>query len=175
MVEPEIRTRPSMNLEVDNSSLGISLVISNLHPRLFLCETRLEEFFQSVLSLYPNGPQGDLSIVFMEREAHNKLHGEFLNDYRQTDVITFPPDPEEGMAGEICVSVEQADEESRARAIPFAREMSLYLIHGWLHLVGFDDIEKVEQQQMRFEEERSLQYVNKLGVWPDFSLAPAAS
>ena len=79
------------------------------------------------------------------------------------------------MAGEICVSVEQADEESRARAIPFAREMSLYLIHGWLHLVGFDDIEKVEQQQMRFEEERSLQYVNKLGVWPDFSLAPAAS
>mgnify|MGYP001022490364 FL=1 len=111
----------------------------------------------------------------MERDVHNKLHGEFLNDYRPTDVITFPPDSEEGMAGEICVSVDQAMEESISRQISFVRELSLYLVHGWLHLVGFDDIEKVERQQMRIEEERSLTHVENLDFWPDFVLAPNPS
>ena len=39
------------------------------------------------------------------------------------------------MAGEICVSVEQAWR-SHSRDIPFIDEISLYLIHGWLHLVA---------------------------------------
>ena len=137
----------------------------------FLFRRRLEAFFQSIFSLYPQGPTGDLSVVFMERSSHNKLHGEFLNDYRPTDVITFPPDPAEQMAGEICVSVEQAWDESLSRDLPFPRELSLYLIHGWLHLVGFDDIEKVERKQMRFEEERCLKHIEEQDCWPDFVLA----
>ena len=111
----------------------------------------------------------------MERAEHNQLHGEFLKDFRPTDVITFPSDPNENIAGEICISVDQAWEESISRKIPFVEELSLYLIHGWLHLVGFDDIEKVERIQMRFEEERSLRHIEKQGVWPDFVLAPADS
>lgn len=165
----------SMNLDAKPSSFEISFAISNLHSRLSFTEKSLRQFFQSIFPLYPNGPKGDLSLVFMERDMHNKLHGEFLNDYRPTDVITFPPDSEERMAGEICVSVEQAMEESIKREIPFVRELSLYLIHGWLHLVGFDDIEKVERQQMRLEEERSLTHIEKLNLWPDFVLAPVAS
>ena len=128
-------------------------------------------FFQSIFSLYPQGPAGDLSVVFMERSLHNKLHGEFLNDYRPTDVITFPPDPSEQIAGEICVSVEQAWDEAISRDLPFHRELSLYLIHGWLHLVGFDDIERVERKQMRFEEERSLKHIEDQDCLPDFVLA----
>lgn len=165
----------SMNLKANPPSLEISFAISNLHPRLKFSEETVARFFESIFPLYPNGPKGDLSLVFMERDVHNKLHGEFLNDYRPTDVITFPPDSEEGMAGEICVSVDQAMEESISRQISFVRELSLYLVHGWLHLVGFDDIEKVERQQMRIEEERSLTHVGNLDLWPDFVLAPNPS
>ena len=75
------------------------------------------------------------------------------------------------MAGEICVSVEQAWDEALSRDLPFHRELSLYLIHGWLHLVGFDDIERVERKQMRFEEERSLKHIEDQDCWPDFVLA----
>ena len=161
----------SMNT-LNNSAEGkTTLSISNLNPCLSFSRRRLEAFFQSIFSLYPQGPTGDLSVVFMERSSHNKLHGEFLNDYRPTDVITFPPDPAEQMAGEICVSVEQAWDESLSRDLPFPRELSLYLIHGWLHLVGFDDIEKVERKQMRFEEERCLKQIEEQDCWPDFVLA----
>lgn len=148
-----------------------TLSISNLNPCLSFSKRRLDIFFQSMFSLYPQGPAGDLSVVFMERSLHNKLHGEFLNDYRPTDVITFPPDPSEQMAGEICVSVEQAWDEAISRDLPFHRELSLYLIHGWLHLVGFDDIERVERKQMRFEEERSLKHIEDQDCLPDFVLA----
>ena len=172
MEKEEKATRHSMNSQAKLSSNEVSLSFANLHPRLSFSDERLEAFFQAIFSLYPQGPTGELSLVFMERSAHNKLHGEFLKDFRPTDVITFPADSEENMAGEICISVDQAWEESLARGIPFVQELSLYLIHGWLHLVGFDDLEKVERQQMRFEEERSLNHIEKMDVWPDFILAP---
>ncbi len=157
--------QPNVNLR------GVSFAFSKLHSGLSFSEASVERFFNDIFTLYPLGPQGELSLVFMERSAHNKLHGEFLKDFRPTDVITFPADPEENMAGEICVSVDQAWEESVSRNIPFFKELSLYLVHGWLHLVGFDDLEKVERQQMRFEEERCLKHIEKLDAWPDFELA----
>lgn len=161
-----------MNGKVDINLVDITFAFSNLHPRLSYTEKSLEIFFESFFRLYTNGPRGVLSVVFMERSAHNKLHGQFLNDYRPTDVITFPHDPEENMAGEICVSVEQAWEESISRDIPFIDEISLYLIHGWLHLIGFDDLEKVERKQMRLEEQKCLEQVRKINSWADFKLAP---
>ena len=164
-----------MNPPPQVDSKEVSLVFSRLHSGLSFSEQSVELFFKVIFSLYPQGPVGELSLVFMERNAHNKLHGEFLNDFRPTDVITFPPDPEEHMAGEICVSVDQAFEESNSRKIPFCKELSLYLIHGWLHLVGFDDLERVERQQMRFEEERCMNHIEKLNAWPDFKLAPNES
>ena len=42
-------------------------------------------FFPFMINL-----QDVLSVVFMEQDTHNQLHGEFLNDFRPTDVITFP-------------------------------------------------------------------------------------
>jgi len=41
-----------------------------------------------------------------------------------------------------------------------------------LHLVGFDDLEKVDREVMRLEEQRVIDRVKKLSAWPDFRLAP---
>ena len=152
----------------------VSFAFSNLHPRLSFSESKVKTFFQALFTLYPQGPRANFRS-FSWSELYNQLHGEFLQDFRPTDVITFPSDPDENMAGEICISVDQAWEESVLRKIPFVKELSLYLIHGWLHLVGFDDIEKVERKQMRFEEERSLKHIEKMKAWPDFILAPIDS
>lgn len=163
-----------MNPRTENCpELQLSLEFNNLHPRLSYSDLKLRSFFESICSLYSGCPAGVLSIVFMERERHNRLHGQFLNDFRPTDVITFPTDPDEGLAGEICVSVDQAQEESITRKIPFCHELALYLIHGWLHLVGFDDLEKFERQLMRNEEQRCLHLIRKSNLWPDFNLAPS--
>ena len=95
-----------------------------------------------------------------------------MKTYRPTDVITFPSDTENGLAGEICVSVDQAKEEAKNRKLSFEYELGLYLIHGWLHLVGFDDLDTVDREIMRMEEQRVIDHVKKLDAWPDFRLAP---
>jgi len=132
----------------------------------------LRSFFQAVFSLHQHNLSGELSIVFMGRDSHNQLHGKYLRDFRPTDVITFPADQENDLAGEICVSVDQAIEESESRCISFSEELGLYLIHGWLHIVGFDDLENVDREIMRLEEQRVIDHIKKLSLWPDFRLAP---
>ena len=154
-----------------SKGLAPEIECANQYHGLEFKLVRLRKFFQAVFSLHHHNLVGELSIVFMDREAHNQLHGKYLKDFRPTDVITFPADQENELAGEICVSVDQAIDESRSREIPIKEELSLYLIHGWLHIIGFDDLEQIDREVMRLEEQRVMGYIKKLSLWPDFRLA----
>ena len=98
-------------------------------------------------------PAGELSLAFLQAEAHCQLHADFLNDPSPTDVITFPGDPDEDMAGEICVSIDTAHSYAEQQGVDFSKEMTLYLVHGWLHLAGFDDTCEKKREVMKKEEQ----------------------
>ena len=150
----------------------ITIECNNLYPTLFFEEEKLTTFFQRIFLIHEHNPKGVLSIAFLNKAEHSKIHGDFLQDYRPTDVITFPADLENEMVGEICVSVDQAIEEAQSRNLIFDKELSLYLIHGWLHLVGFDDRNDTDRKIMRREEANTLTIIEKDELWPDFLLAP---
>ena len=61
------------------------------------------------------------------------------------------------------------------RKISLAEELSLYLIHGWLHLIGFNDIEKIDRVRMKQEEKNCLAIIKKSRLIPDFELASTSS
>jgi len=141
------------------------------HPRLRFTRARLGRCLE-VLDAQP-GPQppaGELSLVFLTDEALAKIHDDFLNDPGKTDVITFPGDKKENFAGEICVSVDRAILEAKKRRRKFAQELTLYLVHGWLHLAGLDDLTAKGRREMRLGERRLLRAVAQARVWPDFRL-----
>ena len=148
-----------------------TIEITNLYPALSISEERINAFFKRVASSYNCNSKGVLSIVFLNKEDHSQLHGQFLNDFRPTDVITFPADPENDLVGEICVSVDQAIEVSDSEKLTLDQELSLYLIHGWLHLVGFDDKNTNDRKIMKREEANALDIIEKDGLWPHFLLA----
>ena len=150
----------------------IAIEFTNLYPSLTFHEEKVAELFQRVFLIHDHKAHGVLSVAFLKKAVHSKIHGEFLGDYRPTDVITFPADPENELVGEICISVDQAIEEAESRNQSFTKELSLYLIHGWLHLVGFDDRNDADRKIMRREEANALALVEKDGLWPDFLLAP---
>ena len=152
----------------------ISVEFSNLYPSLSFNEEDLKVFFNHIFSLHEHKYKGVLSVVFLSEAEHSKIHGDFLQDYRPTDVITFPADQENDMVGEICVSVDQAIQEAVRRELPIDQELSLYLIHGWLHLVGFDDQNEVDKKIMKNEENNAMSSINKFGIWPNFLLAPCS-
>ena len=98
-----------------------------------------------------------VDLVFVDDATLARMHGEFLGDPSRTDVITFDlrddgPGEEHGPEAEIYVSVERAREVAAARGVTVRREQALYVVHGALHLVGFDDHEPEQRAAMRAAE-----------------------
>ena len=70
-----------------------------------------------------------------------QIHAEFLGDPAPTDVITFHH-------GEILVSADTALRQGAAHGQSLDQELALYMIHGLLHLAGWDDHDPTEAAQM---------------------------
>ena len=115
-------------------------------------------------------PPGELSIAFLTDAALAGLHGRFLHDPSATDVITFAGDPAPGPAGEICLSVDAARAFARKHRRDFSAELTLYLVHGWLHLAGHDDLEPAKKRRMRAAEARAMALLRRAGAMPDFRM-----
>lgn len=135
----------------------IHLEINNQYSRLEAPEAATIELFETIMESgkFPIG-EGELSIAFLDDAAIARVHADFMDDPSPTDVITFPADLEMDSAGEILVSVDHAQERAKELDEPFSRELSLYLIHGWLHLAGFDDRNEEDRLKMRAAEQEAL-------------------
>lgn len=103
-----------------------------------------------------------LSVAIVSDRAIAKLHREFLDVPGPTDVISFPleddvPGPACGdVLGEVVVSADTAAREARARRLPFRRELLLYVAHGTLHLLGYDDHAPRDRARMHARQEALL-------------------
>ena len=115
-------------------------------------------------------PNGELSVVFLSDAELADLHSRFLDDPSVTDVITFPGDESDGMAGEICVSVDRALEVAGSNPEAFSAELSLYLIHGWLHLAGYDDLEEEARALMHARQDEVLRSARDAASLPAFEV-----
>ena len=107
----------------------------------------------------------ELDVVFVGDQALAQLHAEWLADERPTDVIAFDLGAEgPGPAGELYVSVDCARRVAPTRPVPVERELALYVVHGALHLCGFDDEAPDARARMRRAEAEVLA---SLGYAPD--------
>ena len=77
------------------------------------------------------------------------LHRKFLGESEATDVITF-------QHGEIFISVDTARRNARAFGNSFVPELKLYIVHGLLHLHGFDDKTRAQACKMKRTQEKIL-------------------
>ena len=116
-------------------------------------------------------PPGELSIAFLTEGALARLHAEFLADPATTDVITFSGTPALGQAGEVCVSADTARAFAARHQRDFSEELTLYLVHGWLHLAGHDDRRPADKRRMRAAEARALALLRTRRLVPRFVFA----
>jgi len=99
-----------------------------------------------------------LSIVFVSDADLARLHDRHLDDPRPTDVITFDlGDGGPGVAAELYVSPERARIVARERDLAPDRELALYVVHGCLHLCGYDDRRPADRALMRAAERAVLE------------------
>ncbi|MEM9160210.1 MAG: rRNA maturation RNase YbeY [Verrucomicrobiota bacterium] len=147
-------------------------VVNNQCPGLEYDEAQIETLF---LTLDRHGsfdaPAGELSFAFLSKKEIARIHREFMDDPTPTDVITFIGDPDLNQAGDICVSPEVALEYATAKQLDFSEELTLYLIHGYLHLAGFDDIDEEDRASMRQAESQAMALAKAHNAMPSFRFA----
>ena len=106
--------------------------------------------------------QAEISLAVVSDQEIHELNRRFLDHDEPTDVLSFPlQQGPEGLEGEIVVSAETAQDRCQEFGWSAIQELTLYVIHGVLHLVGYGDKRADEQSVMR---EREQFYLRKLGL-----------
>jgi probable rRNA maturation factor len=107
--------------------------------------------------------EAKITVAFVDNAHIHRLNQQFLGHDEPTDVLTFPyTDPgAKKLEGEIAVGFEVARANAADRGHPVAAELALYVIHGCLHLCGYDDRTDRGAAAMRAKER---EYLSKLGM-----------
>jgi rRNA maturation RNase YbeY len=87
---------------------------------------------------------GLVSVSLIDDPEIQRVHTQFMDNPDPTDVITFPY----GEEGDVLISVETAARQAEQLGASFEREIALYLIHGLLHLAGYDDTTPAAREEM---------------------------
>lgn len=127
---------------------------------------RLVEAFLAAENLHYD----EVSIHFLDTETMCDLHAEFFDDPSPTDCISFPmdaPSDELGykVMGDIFVCPETAFCYVKKNGGDAYEEITLYIIHGLLHLIGYDDIGDQDRATMQKAEAFHLEYIRNKNLW----------
>ena len=94
-----------------------------------------------------------LEISFVDSTIIKEVNRDYLKHNYSTDIITFNYSIEENIIdGEIIISLNDVKNNSIRYEISLKQELLRVIIHGLLHLLGYDDVEKTERRRMKVKE-----------------------
>jgi len=106
--------------------------------------------------------EAEVSVAIVDDAEMHELNRRHLSHDYPTDVLSFLLDSDEAsLEGEVIASADYASKSGPQFALSMHDELLLYIVHGTLHLAGYDDQDEPSRQQMRAKEK---QYLGELGV-----------
>lgn len=127
----------------------------------------------SLLDVHTN----EVGIYFVSTDKICSMHAQYFQDPSVTDCITFPIDSENlkvkgclgitsgyHILGEIFICPKTAIDYVAKRPQTAHHEVTLYLIHGILHLLGFDDLTEYQRRKMKREEKKIMKLLEEKGI-----------
>ena len=141
------------------------VAIRILHKKARLNTSQIIKIVRKILN-YQKVDQAVISLAFVTSQKITALNRKFLNRYRATDVLAFdlgggPGRVKKALEGEIVISFDAAFKQARDYGTTFEQELVLYIIHGILHLLGYDDHRAADIKRMRKKEEELFKKVKK--------------
>ena len=158
--QPETRNQTRGRSPTDESKLETvneNLLIEHTHPRLRLDEAALRRLVACVVAAEDRTVHY-LGIILAGHDTVLDLNRTYLAHDYLTDVLSFPLSEPDGATidGEVYVDLDTAEEQHEAFAVSFEEEARRYVVHGLLHLIGYDDATDAERHAMRRLEDRYL-------------------
>ena len=109
----------------------------------------------------------EFNIIFVDSETIHDMNRTYRNVDRVTDVISFALEDnktielDHRLLGDIYICIEKAEEQAKEYGHSFLRELSFLTIHGLLHLLGYDHMEK-EEEVIMFNKQDDI--LNEFGI-----------
>ena len=113
----------------------------------------LQTVADKVLAITETNLQSEISLQIIQDDQMQQLNLEYMGVDAPTDVLSFPvpfenPDTGNPYLGDILISYPTAARQAEAAGHPVAEEISLLLVHGLLHLLGYDHLTPEEKTAM---------------------------
>ncbi len=137
--------------------------IVNLHRRCRINEKLAKKVILRILRRLGKPASTDIEVVFLDDRAIRKMNRLYKKHDRFTDVRSFRLDGRQfgvrKFLGEILISVDRARANGITFGAPVTEELIRYMVHGVLHLFGYDDEKRAERIRMSGKENRILEYL----------------
>lgn len=104
---------------------------------------------------------GDINVIFCSDNYVLDVNLRFLQHDYFTDIITFDYCEGNRISGDLFISVDSVRENASFYGVPFEEEMHRVIVHGVLHLIGFDDHTESDIATMRSKENYYLDILRK--------------
>jgi len=130
----------------------VKITIRNLQTKVPVSPKRVIKIVQKVLSSEGIRKSGEITVSFVNDKEIKKLNLNYLGKNRPTDVIAFDvahPKLPDKIFADIVISSERAIDNARAFKTSPLFEVYLYIIHGVLHILGYDDRKKEDKLIMQ--------------------------
>lgn len=99
---------------------------------------------------------GQIQFVFMSDEQLYEMNMEYLSHDTYTDILTFDMSEGEEIAGDMYISIDRVKDNAKSLGVGWEEELDRVMVHGLLHLMGYNDKTEEEQKEMRKREDVHL-------------------
>jgi probable rRNA maturation factor len=121
-------------------SQKLKITIKNLQKKIPVNPTRIKKAIHNALDREGAKLSGEITVCFITDKEIEKLNAKYLRHRFPTDVISFNiSDDPKNLLADIAVSADTAVRNAKIYKTTPERELSLYVIHAVLHLLGYDD------------------------------------
>jgi probable rRNA maturation factor len=133
--------------------------------KLSIAKSTLINAAQVALELTDHSNKSDLSIVLGSDTLLHDLNRQYRGVDDTTDVLSFPsgeidPDTSDLYLGDVIISLSQAQKQAAAENHSLQDELQLLVVHGVLHLVGYDHMKNAEKKDMQIAQDNVLKALN---------------
>ncbi len=128
------------------------VTVFNAHRRYRIRKNLIAKSVRTVLNA-EHRRQAAISVVLIDGGYCRRINKTFLGHDRGTDVISFPMESGAVLEGEVYVNLDRARVQAHEYGVPFMNEVTRLVVHGVLHLIGYDDGDAVKKKRMRARED----------------------
>lgn len=123
-------------------------------------ESKISDWIKAVIE-DNNKNLTTLNFILTSDEEVHRINKQYLQHDTYTDIITFPMSEKDVIEGDIFVSIDRIKDNANKLNVTFENELHRVLIHGVLHLIGYDDKTPDLKSEMRKAEDNCLKLLTK--------------